>query len=111
MLTVPFQVNKAEFSIFAVLESQNLERIKSYDPAQIHIRRLGETWQKLKLREIIISYATDAELQRLVQVTTREELLVALRHLSRGFQFLPDAGDQNEVVYQNEAIYQGAATP
>lgn len=35
MITIPLQVNPAQYDLFIILEDENIERIKKYDPAEV----------------------------------------------------------------------------
>jgi hypothetical protein len=43
----PFRVGGGEFSVFVVLEAENLDRMKANDPAQINVWKMGEPYTRL----------------------------------------------------------------
>lgn len=93
MLTIPFQVSETEYSIFVVLENDNLDRLKAYDPAEIVLTKFPPAWQALKLKVVVIGYATPEEAARLQD--PKADTRALLRQLCRGFAFRPDRGDTN----------------
>lgn len=95
MILIPFKINEKEFNIFCVLQADNLERIREYDPAQIQPYKLGPEWDNLKLDTVIIGFANNRDLQRVQSLIAVGQTEEALKHLSRGFQFKPEAGDHD----------------
>ena len=92
MMVVPFQVSAAAYSIFVVLEDENIERIKAYDPAEVTTSKMAG-FADLHLDTVIVGYASGAEIAELTAITDPRELPAFLRKLSRGFRFRPDRGD------------------
>lgn len=96
MFTIPFQISETEFSIMIVLQDENIERMKEYDPAELSLPLLsGPFLNVLDLRDIIISYATADDYQKVTELCRRREPHKALKYLSRGFKFRPDKGDSD----------------
>lgn len=91
MFVIPFQVNATEYSIFVALQDDSLARMKEYDPAEVNLNKLG--FEKLKLKDVIIGYATDADFQECMKLANGGDVRILLRRLSRGFLFRPEAGD------------------
>lgn len=100
MILIPFQINEQEFNIFCALQQENIERIREYDPAQIEPYKLGAGWDKLKLNIVFIGYANNRDIQRIQAWIAVGQLDEALKHLSHGFQFKPEAGDHDK-LYQS----------
>jgi hypothetical protein len=94
MMVLPFQLNSAEYSMFVILEDDNIERIKAYDPAEVNVPKMGD-WTRLKLRDVIITYATPQEVAEFTKLCTQDKALEAMRLLSRGFKYKPEAGDHD----------------
>jgi hypothetical protein len=93
---IPFQLDEREYSVFVVLGDDGVERIKAYDPAQLNIWKLPEYWRRLRLRDVLIGYATPADIERMMEMIQRDgNPLEALRFLSRGFEFRPADGDHD----------------
>ena len=99
MLAIPYKINSAEYSVFIVMEAENIERLKAYDPAQFVLSKLGESWNKLKIKEINIGFATKKDLEEVIKLCQEREPMKALRFLARGWKFKPKNGD-NDSDYQ-----------
>lgn len=95
MMTLPLQIDPTCYDLFVVMEDENLERIKKYDPAEILGKNLGMPWQLLRIRNIVILYATAEESKRLSSVASKEDVVHNLKNLSRGWAFRPDKGDHD----------------
>ena len=96
MIAIPFLVDESSYNVFLVLEEANVERIRAYDPAQFDFSKLPQEWQAKRVNLVLIGYATNEELATLHGVISREGLGAALQLLSRGFQYRPEAGDNDE---------------
>jgi hypothetical protein len=95
MLLVPFRVSDTQYSIFVVLSEENIRRIKTYDPAEVSIPKLPAEWQALRLREVLIGWATPREIADLQACNDTEAVAAQLKKLTRGFAFRPQLGDAN----------------
>lgn len=95
MLAIPLQCDPLSYDLFIVLEDENIERIKAYDPGEMITSNLADVWQKLKVRNIILLYATTEEAQRIGGAASLEDVIAQLKNLSRGFKYRPDKGDSN----------------
>jgi hypothetical protein len=95
MMTVPLQVNAVQFDLFVILEIENIERIKQYDPAEIVGKNLGHPWKDLKIRNVMILFATAEETKRLSGCPSKEAVVTMLKELSRGWTYRPDKGDSD----------------
>ena len=93
MIVIPLQVSETAYSIIVLLEDDNLERIKAYDPAEITIRKLGLS--HLRLQDVVIGYATAQEAAQVAAIRDRAEIPELLKKLSRGYQYRPDKGDHD----------------
>jgi hypothetical protein len=96
MYTVPFQINSREYSIFIVLEDENIERMKAYDPAQLNLITMGPHWKHLRIRDIHVGYAAAADIKLVTDLIQDNKAAEALAFLSRGFR--RELGD-NEPPY------------
>ena len=97
------QVSTNEYSVFLVMGESNVQRIKEWDPAVFSPLKLGHPWNSMKLRDVVIMYASPGEIELLDQVKSLEQLKDYLRLLSRGFKFRPDLGD-NDAPYFGKNI-------
>ncbi len=95
MQCVPFQVSRESFDIFVILEEDNLLRMKAYDPAEVVKASLGERFERLKLRNVIIGYATDEDLKQFHDFVARGDVQGGLKYLSRGWAYRPERGDSD----------------
>ena len=68
MTVIPFIVSKTQYSIYVILGTDNLERIRQYDPAEITLDKMGELYSGLQLKDVIIGYATDDEVQQVIDM-------------------------------------------
>lgn len=98
-MMIPFEVGNGRFSVFVILESENLSRMKDNDPAQLNMWKFPPPFAGLTLRDVIISSPSPedvAEAVALIQAGSSHDAFV---HLSRGFKFKPKEGD-NDLPYQ-----------
>ncbi len=97
MLVLPFQISRTEYSIFVALPQDSIDRMRAYDPAEVTIAKLGGRYADLKLKDLIIGYAT-ADDEKAVMKIIREENdpRKALKFLTRGFRYRPDMGDHDK---------------
>ncbi len=95
MQVVPLQVTAESFDIFVILEDDNLERMKAYDPAEVVKAHLGKPWEKLKLRNIMIGYATAEDLANFHDFVLAGDVEAGLKWLSRGWAYRPERGDSD----------------
>lgn len=93
MLVLPFKISETEYSLFVAFGKENLDRIAQYDPAEINLRHFGDKWNALQLKDIIITYATEPEVETFLATCREGNPKEAMRHLTRGFKFKPEAGD------------------
>jgi len=99
MFVIPVRISATQYSLAIVLQDDNITRIKAYDPAELSIRKMGAPWNTLSLKDIMILYATAEEEKRTFALMEAGDVRGALRLLSRGFKFRPDAGDQDLDLY------------
>jgi hypothetical protein len=98
MYVIPFQFNNTEYSVLVILQDENLERMKQYDPAEVSIAKVLEqrpALQKLRLRHIHIGYGTESDMQECSRMISEGNLHGALALLSRGFRYRPQDGDHD----------------
>lgn len=95
MIAIPYGCTAETFSVFVILQDDNLARIKSYDPAALTINKLPRTYDGLRLVEVNIGYATESEVEELMEMATTSGIEAILKKLSRGFKYKPDAGDHD----------------
>jgi hypothetical protein len=100
MLIVPLRVSETEFGVFLILEKDNVERIKQYDPIELAIEKIGPPYSALKMTFINILYATKEDLVVFHDLVKHGDLRAAIKHLSRGFKFKPSEGD-HDLKYQS----------
>ena len=108
MLTIPFKISQRHYSIFVILEEDNLKRLKDYDPAEIVLSNFPEEWKSLQLKDIIIGYANEKDKTTVNAFFEQGEPEKALRYLSRGFKFKPEDGDHDN---KYESIMPKAKNP
>jgi hypothetical protein len=100
MFVVPFRVSATEFSIFILLQDENLERMKIYDPAEVTVDQIviGSDFHGLSVKDIILGYGTNDDLITATEMISQGKHRQALQFLSRGFKYRPEAGDAGPIV-------------
>jgi hypothetical protein len=101
MMMIPFEVGNGQFSVFVILETENLERMKANDPAQLNMWKFPTPYSGLKLRDVIVSTPTVEDTSKALGMIRRGDPAAALEYLSRGFKFKPKEGD-NDLPYRAE---------
>jgi len=92
---IPWQVDATHYSVMIVLQDGNIDRMRAYDPVEIPLSMMGPTFAGLELRDVTVTYATDADLREVERLAQQGEIRDALRYLTRGFRFRPDRGDHD----------------
>jgi hypothetical protein len=95
MIVIPFEINAQEFNMFVVLENDNLERMKLFDPAQVDLSKLSGNFRHKRLNTLIVGYGTAEDIQRVLALAKEGKVQDGLKYLSRGFAFRPEAGDND----------------
>jgi len=98
-MMIPFEVGRGEYSVFVILEAENVERMKANDPAQLNIWKMPNPYSRLKLRDVIVSTPAPEDIAEAVLLIRSGKPGDALKFLSRGFQFKPKEGD-SDLPYQ-----------
>jgi hypothetical protein len=94
MLSLPFKISDTEIDLYVILENDNIERIKKYDPAEVVRTNLGPM-SKFAIRNVVIMYASKADLATVMPMFENGEPKEALMYLSRGWQYRPESGDHD----------------
>jgi len=89
--------NNGRVDIVMVLADENIERLKSYDPAQVLWSDLPPETFSRRPHTIGVAYATALELEEITRMSEsdpdwKEKALVLLE---RGFEYRPDLGDHD----------------
>lgn len=95
MFALPIQVSESEYAVYVFLENENLERMREYDPAVVTAQALGESFARLRFKEVIIGYATQEDLAKVIGMCGDGKPREALRYMTRGFRYRPDRGDHD----------------
>lgn len=95
MTVLPFQLNAREYSVLIAFDDEGIERIRLYDPGELHLSMLGPPWIHLKLRDVIVTYCNADDLVRANEMCAAGDQKGAYRWLTRGFVFRPDQGDHD----------------
>lgn len=101
MKLIPFPVSDEEYSVFVILEPENIKRMADNDPAQINIWKLPEPFSKMRLRDVILSSPSLQDAATAEGMIAKGRGAAAMEFLSRGFQFKPKEGD-NDLPYQHK---------
>ena len=94
---IPFQISPTHFSVMVIMSEGSIERLKSYDPAEIVIGGLKGPWDKLKIQDVIIGFLTDEERNDL-EKRARAGLIHPRdinKLIARQFKYRPDMGDHD----------------
>lgn len=96
MIVIPFSIKQGMYSLMFVLEQDSIDRIKEYDPAQINLQDLTEPFRSMKLDEIHITFGNKEDMAFVMsQEQGVEGLKKVLQHLTRGWKFRPELGDND----------------
>ena len=95
MMILPVQLTPDSYSLFVLLEDDNIERIKEYDPAEINIYKLTKPWSELKLLDVVVTYLAPADKDEFLRLCTMSNRREALKLVTRGFRYRPDKGDHD----------------
>ena len=102
MISVPIQYDSCCYDVWVFLEQENLDRIKEYDPAEWDLDKMPGNWRHLRLRKVVLAFASGQEIQRLMQSASRTEVIKLCKELSRGWKYKPQEGD-SDAPYQRPA--------
>lgn len=94
MMTLPLRISETEIDVFVILEDDNIERIRKYDPAEIVRKNTGQ-FANLAIRNVVIMYASKADIATIMPMFENGNPRQALQYLSRGWKYRPDSGDHD----------------
>jgi len=69
--------------------------MKAYDPVEVPIKDLPPEYSGLTFKDVIVTFATDADVAHVEQLARAGQGREALRYLTRGFRYRPDRGDHD----------------
>jgi hypothetical protein len=93
MLSIPFQINEREYSVYLGFDDEGLERMKAYDPGEVVVRDFGLPYNRLRLKDIIVGYYSAKDFEDIQLLVAEGKPKEVLRLLTRGYAFRPDKGD------------------
>lgn len=96
MQLIPITISVLEYDIWAVLDDGNMDRLRAYDPAEVVLDKLPEPWRSMRLRSIQICYAKPSDMAEVARRLEAKDVRGALKFLSRGWTYRPEAGDHDE---------------
>jgi hypothetical protein len=96
MLVIPAQFNASQFSLFVILNDENIERIREYDPGEVVLSQMPAKWQRLKLKDIVLMFCPQEDVPKFIELVNKEGPQAGLKMLARGFRHRPDRGDDDE---------------
>lgn len=82
-------------TVFIVMDSENIDRMKSYDPAEFELKKLGHPWNTKRINQIVLMYATKEEMNEIIKCTSPKQVQKALNGLARGWKYRPEMGDHD----------------
>ena len=93
MILIPIETkNHAEDMLLVILDKSNIERIQRADPAEIHIRDIvGKT-----LVNPTVMICCEEPTPATMKIMNSGDIVGIIHHLSRGFEFRPDKGDNDD---------------
>jgi hypothetical protein len=91
MLLIPFSDNPRTYKLFIVLEDDNVERVRTYDPVQVQTPIPG--YENKRLEIVFVSYANLEDREFILRNVKEGKIQEVLEYLSRGFKFSPSLGD------------------
>lgn len=95
MLTIPVTIpDEDAYVLFVILAQGNIDRIKAYDPAEIHFDAMPIEFNRLDLKAVHIMYASDDEIKEIMD--NPNDVPKLIKKLARGWQYRPDLGDNDE---------------
>jgi hypothetical protein len=98
MIAIPIKINDNEMRIAFVLNPENMDRIKNYDPATFEISKLPREWKRLEIIGIMVGYATEEEIKDISERCSKGENVYEVIHsiVARGWKYKPEQGDSDE---------------
>jgi hypothetical protein len=104
MICIPFTVKPGIYDIMVVLEQENIDRIKEYDPAMIPLDDFPEPFKSMQLSEVHITFGNKEDLAFcMAQEQGPAGLKIVLEHLTRGWKYKPEQGDNDQGPQQVRA--------
>ena len=94
MLLIPFEISPGIFDLFVALNKSNLERMRSYDPANFEISKLGSPWNQKTLNTVIIGFVSKHDEEKVTAWLKSGRAGDALLYLTKGFAFREDLGER-----------------
>lgn len=98
MFVIPFRVSETSYSIMVVLEKANLERIREQDPAEVNLSKLGGEWDTLTLKDVIISYATQKDQRKVMELWQGGDVRGGFAMAVTGLRLPPGPGRSRRAV-------------
>ncbi len=94
MIMIPLAWPDGSFDLIVVLEDENLERMREYDPAEIKWRDLGK-FSQYRPKTIQIGYGTSEDVKKISELSQQGKVAEAIKLVSRGWKYRPEAGDHD----------------
>lgn len=95
MMTIPLALNNTFYTLFVILEAENVTRLRANDPAEIVLDKLGQDWAQMILKDVVILMPSNEDLQIAMDLFKADKAKEAMRYLTRGWHFRPDQGDHD----------------
>jgi hypothetical protein len=95
MLLIPLAMSLNRYRLIVVLQADNITRIKEADPASVDLWKLGEPWTMLRLNDIHITYASEADTAVVASLAKEGKHKEIVEFLGRGWKYRPEAGDHD----------------
>lgn len=102
LIVVPFAVSETEYNLLVVMQADNIQRLRDYDPAEVPLQHLpDDVCGNRKLKNVILAYATTEEVNAmLADAVVGGALEPHFKKLSRGWKYRPELGDSEKPPIQ-----------
>lgn len=94
MLIIPAHHPNGDFDLLIVLEQENIDRIKEYDPAELKWNELGY-FSDVKPRSIQITFGSPEDIKKIHELAKVGKPVEAIKLVTRGWKFRPESGDHD----------------
>lgn len=98
MTIIPMQSSDTTYQLFAVLEDENLARIREHDAAQLRLHQFAGIWRTLTLTDVWICYISPAEQPEFRRLIQNRDFPAIAKLLMAGWKYRPELGDTDHPV-------------
>ncbi len=95
MMALPVIVNERCYDLFIILQDDNIERMKVYDPTEVILANFADRFIDRLVRNIVIMYGNEADIVRFTAMCQTGDVQGALRYMARGYKWRPQDRDES----------------